>query len=124
MKQVNLYVRGICINTGESGELRKGKYIALLEYQNKHKKVFGTEINTTSNRMFLKAVIEGLSLLKECCIVNIYTPTRLGFNSKSSPNKDLINQILGTVKSNGHMYKEVQSKEYQDYLNEELKKLD
>ena len=83
-----VYIRGI-FNT--SSENREDKYIALLEYQNIHKQITGTDINTTSNRMMLKAIIEGLKLLKEGCIVNIYTPSQLGFNStKSSPNKDLV----------------------------------
>ena len=124
MKQVNIYVRGICINTGESGELRKGKYIALLEYNNRHKQITGGELNTTPNRMILKAILEGLKLLKEGCIVNVYAPTqKLGFNIKSSPNRDLIDQILDNVKSKGHIYNEIESRKHQDYLIKELRKL-
>ena len=122
MKEVNIYVRGICINSGEDKELKEGKYIALLEYQNRHKQLVGNEVNTTSNRLILKGVIDSLKLLKETCIVNVHATTVLGFNSKSSPNRDLIDEALKIIVDNGHVYNEIVSKKYQDYFAKELKK--
>lgn len=125
MKEVNIYIRGICKNFGEGSELKQGKYIALLEYQNRHKQVVGTELHTTSNRMFIKALIEGLKLLKEPCVVNVYVPTSLGFDKPNkSPNKDLLNEVLEIVKDNSHSFNRIISHKHQNYLVEELRKID
>ena len=125
MKEVNIYIRGICKNFGEGSELKEGKYIALIEYKGHHKRCIGKEINTTSNRMFLVALTEGIKALKESCIINFYTPTTLGFKKPhKSPNKDLLGKILELVEYNGHKLNENISRKYQDYLIAELRKLD
>ena len=79
MKEINMYIRGICKNSGEYSEIKEGRYIVLLEYKGRHKQDIGIEFNTTSNRMLLKALIKGIEMLKEPCIINFYTPTSLGF---------------------------------------------
>ncbi len=66
MKQVTLFCDGSSLGNpgpgGYGGILRFGKY---------EKEYGGNELKTTNNRMELKAVIEGLKLLKEPCEVKI-----------------------------------------------------
>lgn len=42
-------------------------------YKGAEREIFGGEAQTTNNRMELRAVIEGLSALKERCEVSIYS---------------------------------------------------
>jgi len=53
-----------------------GGYCALLRYMDKEKVFSGGEVDTTNNRMELKAVIEGLKALKEPCLVDLYTDSQ------------------------------------------------
>ena len=66
MKTVTLYTDGAC-----SGNPGPGGWGAILEYNGREKELSGGEENTTNNRMELTAVIEGLSCLKESCIVEM-----------------------------------------------------
>ncbi len=71
MKEVNLYTDGSSLgNPGASG------YCALLEYflpsgEPLYIQKSGGEKYSTNGRMELKAVVEGLSLLREPCVVTI-----------------------------------------------------
>ena len=71
MKTVTLYTDGAC-----SGNPGPGGWGAILEYQGHEKEFSGGEENTTNNRMELTAVIEGLSRLKEPCIVELYSDSK------------------------------------------------
>ena len=71
MKTVILYTDGAC-----SGNPGPGGWGAILEYQGYEKEFSGGEENTTNNRMELTAVIEGLSKLKEPCIVELYSDSK------------------------------------------------
>ena len=71
MKTVILYTDGAC-----SGNPGPGGWGAILEYQGHEKEFSGGEENTTNNRMELTAVIEGLSKLKEPCIVELYSDSK------------------------------------------------
>ncbi|NPA65513.1 MAG: ribonuclease HI [Epsilonproteobacteria bacterium] len=66
MKQVTLFCDGSSL-----GNPGPGGYGAILRYGKFEKEFGGYEIETTNNRMELKAVIEGLKLLKEPCEVEI-----------------------------------------------------
>jgi ribonuclease HI len=66
MKQVHLFSDGSSL-----GNPGAGGYCAILKYGNAQKIVKGGEADTTNNRMELKAVIEGLKVLKEPCEVVI-----------------------------------------------------
>lgn len=68
MKEVTIYTDGAC-----SGNPGLGGYCAILIYGGFEKTVCGSERDTTNNRMELKAVIEGLSALKEPCSVKVYS---------------------------------------------------
>ena len=71
MKRVNIYTDGAC-----RGNPGNGGWGVLIEYQDVSKEYFGGEKNTTNNKMELKAAIEGLSILKERCDVNITTDSK------------------------------------------------
>lgn len=115
-KEVNIYIRGICKNTGVYRDKKEGRYAAILEYKSKQKVIKGQEDGTTANKMLLKSLIKGLEALKEPCYVNIYTPTKLGFKSKNSPNHNLIQSIVEYAYKNNFELKEIVSKEKQKEL--------
>jgi len=71
MKTVTLYTDGAC-----SGNPGPGGWGAILEFQGTEKELSGGENSTTNNRMELTAVIEGLSALKEPCIVELYSDSK------------------------------------------------
>jgi ribonuclease HI len=66
LKKITLYSDGSSI-----GNPGPGGYGCILEFRGKRKEYSGGEDNTTNNRMELKAVIEGLKLLKEPCHVEV-----------------------------------------------------
>lgn len=70
-KNVELYSDGAC-----RGNPGPGGWGVLLNYQKKSRQLYGGEQQTTNNRMELTAVIEGLSALKEPCLVDIYTDSK------------------------------------------------
>ena len=71
MKQVELYTDGAC-----SGNPGPGGWGAILIFKGIEKELSGGEKSTTNNRMELTAVIEGLSALKESCIVELYSDSK------------------------------------------------
>ena len=71
MKTVILYTDGAC-----SGNPGPGGWGAILSYNGAEKELSGGESNTTNNRMELIAVIEGLSALRESCIVELYSDSK------------------------------------------------
>ena len=71
MKTVTLYTDGAC-----SGNPGPGGWGAILAYMGHEREFSGGEDDTTNNRMELTAVIEGLSKLKEPCIVELYSDSK------------------------------------------------
>ena len=71
MKQVTIYTDGAC-----SGNPGPGGWGAILEFNGVEKELSGGESNTTNNRMELTAVIEALSILKEPCIVELWSDSK------------------------------------------------
>ena len=68
MKSVQLITDGACI-----GNPGPGGWAAILRYGNHKKELYGSEPNTTNNRMELMAAVEGLRALKEPCEVEVTT---------------------------------------------------
>lgn len=68
INKVIIYTDGAC-----SGNPGYGGWGAYLIYENNKKKISGSELNTTNNRMELRAAIEGLNALKRPCKVMLYT---------------------------------------------------
>ncbi len=71
MKHVSIYVDGSC-----RGNPGPGGWAALLRYQDREKEISGGELDTTNNRMELKAAIESLSVLKEACKIDFFTDSQ------------------------------------------------
>jgi ribonuclease HI len=71
VKQVRLFADGSC-----HGNPGPGGWAALLEYEGRQRELSGAEAATTNNRMELRAVIEGLSALREPCEVQVWTDSR------------------------------------------------
>lgn len=76
MKKITIYTDGAC-----SGNPGDGGYGAILMYGDYIKEISGGEINTTNNRMEMKAVIEALKMLKEPCEVEIYSDSAYVVNA-------------------------------------------
>ncbi len=68
MKRVELITDGAC-----SGNPGPGGWAAVLIYGKHRRELWGSEAQTTNNRMELRAAVEGLRLLKERCAVTITT---------------------------------------------------
>ena len=71
MKTVTIYTDGAC-----SGNPGPGGWGAILMYGPHKRELSGGEAATTNNRMELTAVIEALSLLKEPCIVDLWSDSK------------------------------------------------
>lgn len=71
MKEVILYTDGAC-----SGNPGPGGWGAILIYKGTVKKISGYSRRTTNNVMELTAVIKGLEILKEKCMIDVYTDSK------------------------------------------------
>jgi ribonuclease HI len=71
MEKVEIYTDGAC-----KGNPGRGGWGALLIAGGHKKELFGGELNTTNNRMELKAVIEALSALKRPCEIVVHTDSQ------------------------------------------------
>lgn len=76
MKEVTIYTDGAC-----SGNPGPGGWGVVLLYQGNRKELSGYQPETTNNRMELFAAIQGLSALKESCIVNLYSDSSYLINA-------------------------------------------
>ncbi len=76
MKLVQIYTDGACsYNPGPGG------WGAILMYNGKEKRISGGEATTTNNQMELLAVINGLSMLKEKCKVELFSDSAYVVNA-------------------------------------------
>jgi ribonuclease HI len=71
MEKVEIFTDGAC-----KGNPGRGGWGALLVAGESKKELFGGELNTTNNRMELKAVIEALGALKRSCEVVVHTDSQ------------------------------------------------
>ncbi len=71
MKQVTIYTDGAC-----RGNPGPGGWGALIKFDSMEKEIFGGKNDTTNNQMELLAAIEGLTTLKEPCIVELFTDSK------------------------------------------------
>ena len=71
MSKVYLYTDGAC-----SGNPGPGGWACLLKYNDVQKEISGGAQETTNNQMELTAVIQGLSLLKKPCEVELFTDSK------------------------------------------------
>jgi len=68
LKKVQLITDGSCI-----GNPGPGGWACILRYGDKKREIFGSEQQTTNNRMELQAAVEGLRTLKGPCEVELIT---------------------------------------------------
>jgi len=68
VKKVQIITDGACI-----GNPGPGGWAAILRYNEHRKELWGSEPQTTNNRMELRAAIEGLRALTEGCAVEVVT---------------------------------------------------
>ena len=71
MKKVKLITDGACI-----GNPGPGGWACILRYGDLKKELWGSEPQTTNNRMELQAAVEGLRALKEKCAVEVITDSQ------------------------------------------------
>jgi len=71
MKRVEIFTDGAC-----KGNPGPGGWGVLLRMGQHEKELSGGEHDTTNNRMEMRAVIEGLSALKEPCAVDLYSDSK------------------------------------------------
>lgn len=70
-KYVEMFTDGAC-----SGNPGPGGWGTILRYMGHERELSGGESDTTNNRMELTAVIEGLSALKESCVVSVTSDSK------------------------------------------------
>jgi ribonuclease HI len=68
MKQIVLTTDGACI-----GNPGPGGWSCILRYNERCRELWGSERETTNNRMEIRAAIEGFRALKEPCAVTVRT---------------------------------------------------
>lgn len=71
MKKVTIYTDG-----SSKGNPGPGGWAAILEFNGTKKEIYGSEEETTNNRMELTAVIRALEALKEPCDLTIYSDSK------------------------------------------------
>ena len=69
--KIKIYTDGAC-----SGNPGKGGWGALIQEDNNEKKLSGSELNTTNNRMELTAVIKALEHYNEAKEIEIFTDSK------------------------------------------------
>ncbi len=102
MKKVQLITDGACL-----GNPGPGGWACVLRYGDLNKEMFGSERETTNNRMELQAAVEGLRALKERCEVVVVTDSNYVKNGitkwiqnwkrngwRTSDKKPVVNQDL------------------------------
>ncbi|MCW1360876.1 ribonuclease HI [Campylobacter sp. US33a] len=100
MKQIKIYTDGSCLkNPGFGG------WAYILEYKNHQKEGFGSQENTTNNRMELLAIIKALEALKEPCEISLFTDSNLMVQSINEWLKDWVKKDF-KGKKNVDLWKE------------------
>ncbi|MGO4573478.1 ribonuclease HI [Microvirga sp. 2TAF3] len=70
-ERVTIYTDGAC-----SGNPGPGGWAAILIFRGVEKEISGGELQTTNNRMEMRAAIEGLNSLKRPCAVDLFTDSQ------------------------------------------------
>lgn len=70
-KEIDIFTDGACFGNPGPGGIG-----AILQYKQHKKTISKGYYLTTNNRMELRAVIEALALLKEPCVINLYTDSQ------------------------------------------------
>ena len=102
MRTVTIYTDGAF-----SGNPGPGGWGAILEWNGVEKEISGGEASTTNNRMEITAVLRALALLKEPCVVELYSDSKYVIDAlekgwvygwkKRALNADIWEQMLAQV---------------------------
>lgn len=76
MKEIDVYSDGAC-----SGNPGAGGWGCVLLYGEHRREASGAEVLTTNQKMELRAALEGLKLLKQPCMVNLYSDSAYLINA-------------------------------------------
>ena len=68
MKRITLFTDGSCL-----GNPGRGGWACILRYNSRERELYGSEPQTTNNRMELTAAVRGLAALREACEVTVVT---------------------------------------------------
>lgn len=79
MKNVTIYTDGACRGNGQENTI--GAFGIVFMYNDVQKEVKQAFRNTTNNIMELSAVIQALSMLKEPCVVKLYSDSAYVVNA-------------------------------------------
>lgn len=82
MKEVTIYTDGACRGNGKESSV--GAFGIVFMYNGVQKEIKQAFKNTTNNIMELSAVIQALSMLKEPCMVNVYSDSAYVVNAINS----------------------------------------
>ena len=119
MKDVNIRVFGSCCTSNSE---RNGYYVVELQYKNVVQYIEGTEIHTTSNRMIIKGLIEGIRKLKEQCNIKAYATTPIGLSYikgdrvKNCVNKVYLEELNNVLMFGGHKLELIVSMDHVERL--------
>ncbi|KEA45265.1 ribonuclease HI [Campylobacter mucosalis] len=94
MKTICLFSDGSCLNNPGPGG-----WACILEFRGVIKELSGGQADTTNNQMELRAVIEGLRVLKEPCEVRLYTDSSYVANSINEWLPGWVNKNFKNVKN-------------------------
>lgn len=95
MKHVIIYITASYYN-----EEKRGTFSVRMEHNGKSKSFSGVRYNSTSNRLVIEGMIDGVERLKEPCMVEFVVATNIGILNLvkcKGPHKDLmkiLNQML------------------------------
>lgn len=130
MTKIDLHTDGAC-----SGNPGPGGWCSILVYKDNEKQISGTEQHTTNNQMELRAVLEGLKMVKRPCEINLYSdsqyvvrsinewlPGWVKANFKGKANIDMWKEYLEVSKE--HKITAIHVKAHNgDYYNEKCDKV-
>ena len=71
MSKIEIYTDGACL-----GNPGRGGWGAVLLYKEHRKEIFGNEMDSTNNRMEMRAVIESLKSLKKPSEITLFTDSK------------------------------------------------
>ena len=110
-KEISVFIAGSC---NYASEEREGFYVAELRYKDKVKFIGKDVINTTCNRVMIEGLIDIVKMLKEPCIIQVYSAGYYGYKRMytkqgdykdeiSGKNKDLLKILQTLLIDNGHI---------------------
>ena len=125
-KEISIYIVGGCNSQSEEKE---GYYAAELRYKDKSRFIGRNIDNTTSNRVVIEGLIDTIKILKEPCIIQVYTAGTYGYKSMynkrgqyretiTGVNNDLLSILQKQLIENNHILLDNRSNKHTKRLKE------